>query len=170
MRRRHVFQVKQLNLVGRCVHLAGEKVRVGRNLDAGLEQPFSHFLVVRHHREHAGVGLPFVAATGAAIEGRLVGVVVRRAAVRAEQDEPRKVHRQSHHAQGRVDREDLFLDGEPHARDPLLVPGGRAGIEVVIAAQRLDEGVQRLRREPRAVRCLKQRGAQVFLTVEGSLP
>ena len=33
MRRRDVFQVEQLHFVGRRVHLAGEKVRVGGNLD-----------------------------------------------------------------------------------------------------------------------------------------
>ena len=64
-----------------------------------LGQPLSHFLIVRHHREDAGVGLAFVAAAGAAIQRGFVGIVVRGAAVGAEQDEPREVLRQSHHAQ-----------------------------------------------------------------------
>ncbi len=39
-----------------------------------------------------------------------------------EQDKPCKMFRQSHHAQGRVHRENLFLEGEAGPRDPLLVP------------------------------------------------
>src|SRR5215831_3423808 len=33
MGRRHVFQVEEMHLVGRRVHLAGEKMRIGRNLN-----------------------------------------------------------------------------------------------------------------------------------------
>ena len=122
MGRRDVFQVEQLHLVGRRVHLAGEKVGIGRNLDSILGQPLSHFLIVRHHGEDAGVGLPFVPAAGAAVQRGFIGIVVRCAAMGAEQDEPCEILRQSHHAQGCVHREHLLFEGEAGARNAFFLP------------------------------------------------
>ncbi len=122
MRRRDVFQVEEMHLVGGRVHLTGEEMRIGRNFNSVFGQPFPHFLVVCHYGEDAGIGLAFVSAAGAAIERRFIGIVVRRAAVSAEQDEPCEILRQPHHAQSRVHREHLLFQSEPGARDPLLLP------------------------------------------------
>ncbi len=84
MGRRHIFQVEKLHDVGRRIHLAGEEMGIGRNLDAHFRDAFADFGIVRHHRQRARVGLPFIAAAGAAIQGRLVRIVFRCAAVRAK--------------------------------------------------------------------------------------
>ena len=170
MRGGHVLQVKELNLIGRRIHLPGQKMRVRRNVDAGFGQPFSDVHVVRHHREDPRVGFPFIAAARAAVQRRFVRIVVRRAAVRAKQDQPRKVLGQTHHAQRRVDRQYLFFLREARAGEPLLVAGRRAGVEVVVAAQRLDQIVQRVFQQARLEGGVHQRRVRIARTVQRPLP
>ena len=121
MRRRHIFQIEELHLVRRRVNLTGHKVRVRWNLNAVLGEPLPHLRLIRHRGEQAGVRFSLVAPAGPTIQGGLKGVVVRRAPVGAQQDEPREVPSQSHHSQRGLDREDLLIEREACPCDTLLL-------------------------------------------------
>ena len=68
MGRRHVFQIEKLHVIRGRIHLPGEKMGIGRNLDARFDQPLPHLGIIRHHGEHARIRLSLVASAGAAIQ------------------------------------------------------------------------------------------------------
>ena len=134
MRGRDVLQVEQLDRIGRRVHLAGDEMGIGRNLNSILGEPDSDLRVVAHHREHPGIGLALVAAARAAIERGFVRIVLGCAPMRAKQHQPGEILCQAHHPEGRIHREGLLFEGEAGPGDPLLMVGCGSRVEVVLPA------------------------------------
>jgi hypothetical protein len=90
MGRRGIFEVAKQYGIGRRIHLAGEKMRVGRDVDPQIGDSLADLGIVRHHREGTGIGLAFIAAAGTAIERGFERVIVRSAPVAANEDEQGK--------------------------------------------------------------------------------
>ena len=170
MGRRRIFQVEQVHVIGRGIDLAGEKVGVGRNLDAILRQPFPHFRLLAIMARTRALGLPSLppqAPQSNADSNGLFSEVLPWAQNRTSRA---KLFRQSHHAQGRVYREYLLLEGEAGPRDPFLLSGSRALIDLVALPQDSDEMWSGLPTRALLCRCRGQRRFRVTLSAQGPLP
>ena len=66
----------------------------------------------------------------------------------ANEDKPGKLFRQSHHAQSRLYSHGLLFKREAGPRDPFLLPGRRALIDLVALPQGSHECGHGFRREP----------------------
>ena len=77
MGRRRIFEVEQVHIIGCGIDLAGEKVGVGRNIEAILRQSFPHFLIVGHHGENAGVSFAFIASASPAVQRGFERIILR---------------------------------------------------------------------------------------------
>jgi hypothetical protein len=124
VRRGHLLVVDG-ERVGGGVVLGGEEDGLGRDGDAAGGERRAHGAVVQHGCHDAGVRPAAIAAAGAAVEAGGEGVVGRRAAMAAEDDDRRETLRQPHDAQRAFGEEGLLGGAE----------AGR-GLGPVIAGQR----------------------------------
>jgi hypothetical protein len=76
--------------------------------------------IVGHHGEDAGVGFALIASAAPQSSADSNGLFSE-VLLGADQDEPGKMFPQSHHTQGCVDREYLFLEVKLGPRDPFLL-------------------------------------------------
>ena len=88
MSRRHVFEIEELTssvVVSTCPAMQCVSDGMSRPLSASRSRTQG---VVGHHREHAGVGITFIAPAGPAIERGFVGIILGGAAMGAKEHQP----------------------------------------------------------------------------------
>ena len=116
VRCRHILEVVELDAIRRRDVLGGQEPRVRRESrcrgTAAARGPRGSLAIVG---EGAGVGVAVLAAAGAAVQRAEVRVVVRHAAVPAEDDEPAKVLDQPDRAQPAFDDAGLLREREPQS-------------------------------------------------------
>ena len=122
--RRKVFQIEELDVIGRRVMLPGDEISVLRNGDTVLRQFFPHQVLVGHERQGARVGIAGIAPAGAAIQGGFEGIVFRGAAVGAKEHQPGEIPGKPHDPQRGLYHKGLFAGGKTRPCDAL---GAREG-------------------------------------------
>lgn len=127
--------------------LRGQKMGISGNGNATGEQLGPHGRMVRHGGDGSRVGQALIAAAGAAIERRLVGIVLRRTAMGAENHHPRKIRRESHQAESGFHEVRLLGDGESRLGNAVETLRDPARADPLVFAQVAVERLLVLRRE-----------------------
>ena len=138
---RYEFLVEKNNPVGSGVVLGRDEHRVGGDLNAEVAQARAHLGLIEDRRRGAGTRAALLAATCAAVQRRLVRVVLRGAAVTAEHHGPGEIRCEPHHGERdlseqdsilgrhRVEVEDRGRDGGDHVTQPTPDVGAERGSE-----------------------------------------
>src|SRR5579885_212260 len=98
-----IFEIEQGYRIGRSVVRGGNKMGVFRNDNAILCDMLANLRLVGYGGEKTSVGLARIAPTRAAVEGRLVWIVVRDAGVSAHHHQPAEIPCQSRHSENCLD-------------------------------------------------------------------
>ena len=107
--RRHQVPIEQGHPVDGGVVLRGDEERLGRDVDADTAQSGADLRPVQDRHRGAGVGGPTLPAARAAVQRRLVGIVLGGAGVRAQHDEPAEALGEAHHGQRHLCEEHLLV-------------------------------------------------------------
>ena len=91
MSRRHIFEIEQLHVIGRGVHLPGEKVCIRWNVDATPCQPLPHLRSFAIPASTRALGFPSFPPQAPQSSADSKGLFSRGAAVGTEEHEPCKV-------------------------------------------------------------------------------
>ena len=92
MGRRHVFEVEESHVIGRGVHLTGEKMGVRGNLDAALASRSRTLGLLAIIASTRALGFPSLPPQAPQSSADSIRIIVGGAAMGAEEDDPREVH------------------------------------------------------------------------------